>query len=218
MLLVDDHPMTVDGYVSILSKLESNSFLIDVITAFSCQDAYIKIINAYKNQKYFAIACLDISLPIYEEKNIYSGIDLALLIRKHFPDCKIILLSMHSEVVLVQNAFQKINPEGFVSKNDLTADLFIEVFQSILAGNTFYSTTIKRVQSEIISKELNFDATDCQILDLISRRIKTKNMTNYIDISLSCIEKRKANIKSRLLKDKGNDREIIIQAKKAGLI
>ncbi|MBF4470614.1 hypothetical protein [Flavobacterium sp. HJJ] len=102
LLLVDDHPMTVDGYVSILSKLESNDFLIDATTAFSCKDAYIKIINAYKIQKQFAIACLDISLPIYEEKSIYSGIDLALLVRKYFPYCKIILISMHSETLQVQ--------------------------------------------------------------------------------------------------------------------
>lgn len=218
LLLVDDHPITIDGYISILYKLEKPSFLLDYTTAFSCQDAYIKIMSAYKNKKQFTVACLDISLPGYEVKSLYSGIDLAILIRNYFPDCKIILLTMHSETIPVQNAFQKINPEGFVLKNDLTANLFSTVFQSILAGNTFYSITIERVRNQIVLKELSFDDIDCQILDLISKGIKTKNMTTHLDVSLSCIEKRKAIIKNKLLKNKGNDKQVIIEAKNKGLI
>jgi hypothetical protein len=43
-------------------------------------------------------------------------------------------------------------------------------------------------------------------------------MPNHLSLSLSAIEKRKATIKNKLLKDKGSDKEIIEQAKKMKLI
>ncbi|MBG6063670.1 hypothetical protein IWX83_003486, partial [Flavobacterium sp. CG_9.1] len=65
---------------------------------------------------------------------------------------------------------------------------------------------------------LNLDAIDCQILTLLDKKITTKDMPNHIDLSLSAIEKRKTNIKNRLLKDKGNDAAIVLHAKKIRLL
>ena len=53
---------------------------------------------------------------------------------------------------------------------------------------------------------------------LISQGIKTVNLPNYIPLSMSAIEKRKANIKGQLLMGKGNDSDLISIAKKLGLI
>lgn len=43
-------------------------------------------------------------------------------------------------------------------------------------------------------------------------------MPNYMDLSLSAIEKRKTNIKNRLIKEKGSDEAIVTNAKKLGII
>ncbi len=43
-------------------------------------------------------------------------------------------------------------------------------------------------------------------------------MPHQLDLSLSAIEKRKASIKNKILKDKGSDKEIIEEAEKLGLI
>ena len=43
-------------------------------------------------------------------------------------------------------------------------------------------------------------------------------MPEHIDLSLSAVEKRKAAIKNKLLKDKGTDIEITEEAEKLGLI
>jgi hypothetical protein len=40
---------------------------------------------------------LDISMPPYEDKGIYSGEDLAKLLLEYMPNCKIILLTMFTE-------------------------------------------------------------------------------------------------------------------------
>lgn len=65
LLLVDDHPITIDGYVNILSNHDA---AIDFTTANSCQEAYLKITERYVSQKAFDAAFLDISLPPYPTK------------------------------------------------------------------------------------------------------------------------------------------------------
>lgn len=218
LLLVDDHPITVDGYVNILSTNKDHDTLIDFTTAYSCEEAYIKITKRFLSQKTFDLAFLDISLPPYEIKNIQNGVDLGALIRQYFPKCKIILLTMHSEPLLIHNAIKKINPEGFILKNDINAQSLLSAYLSIMQGQKFYSATISKVLIQTIIKKLNIDAIDCQILELISKKTKTKDMPKQLNLSLSAIEKRKASIKTKILKDKGSDKEIIEQAKKMKLI
>lgn len=216
VLLVDDHPITIDGYMNILTN--HNDTFIDYTTAFSCEEAYVQITKNFLSQKTIDLAFLDISLPPYEVKNIQNGTDLGALIRKYFPECKIILLTMHSEPMLIHNAINKINPEGFIVKNDINAHSLLTAYLSIMQGQKFYSATISKVLIQTIIKKLNIDAIDCQILELISKKIKTKDMPKHLNLSLSAIEKRKASIKTKILKDKGSDKELIEEAEKIGLI
>ena len=125
---------------------------------------------------------------------------------------------MHSEPAIVTNAIHEVNPEGFILKNDIDATSFVTAYQSITLGATFYSNTISKVQNNNTIKKLNFDAIDLQILVLIDKKFKTKDMPEHLNLSLSAIEKRKATIKNKLLKDKGSDKELIKQAIKIGLI
>ena len=125
---------------------------------------------------------------------------------------------MHSEPAIVTTAIHEVNPEGFILKNNIDATSFVNAYQSIMLGATFYNNTISKVQNNAIINKLNFDAIDLQILLLLDKKIKTKDMPNHINLSLSAIEKRKTNIKNQLLKDKGNDTAIVDTAKKLNLI
>ena len=218
ILLVDDHPITIDGYVNILHNQKHYHTPIDFTKAYSCEEAYLKITKRFLSQKTIDVDFLDISLPSFESKNIQNGVDLGALIRQYFPKCKIILLTMHSERVLIHNAIKKINPEGFILKNDINAHALVTAYLSIMQGKQFYSATISKVHNENTIKKLNFDALDCQILELISKKIKTKDLPKHLPLSLSAIEKRKAAIKTKILKDKGSDKELIEQAEKMKLI
>ncbi|MBG6060681.1 DNA-binding NarL/FixJ family response regulator [Flavobacterium sp. CG_9.1] len=218
LFFVDDHPIIIDGYSNILSTTKTNDTTISITAAYSCEQAYFKIIESHQAQKYFDLAFVDISLPTYPAQNLYTGIDVAKLIRYYFPACNIVVLTMHSEPAIITAALQEINPEGFILKNAINAASLVAAYQAIMMGATFYSSTITKVQKENAIKRLNLDAIDCQILTLLDKKIKMKDMPNHIDLSLSAIEKRKTNIKNRLLKDKGNDAAIVTAAKKLGLL
>lgn len=217
ILIVDDHPINVDGYQALLSNIESNKKA-EYLLAFDCKQAYNTIIKYHLEEKTIDFAFIDISLPAYEEKKMFSGSDIALLIRKVLPDCKIVIISMHKEPNWVNQIFKSINPEGFISKNDINYKLFPEVFQSIACDETYFSQSIKQAQKVIIQNNINWDNHDSNILQLIEKGIKTINLPEFIPLSLSTIEKRKANIKKQLIMDSGSDKELLDAARNLGFL
>ena len=217
ILIVDDHPLNVDSYMAILSGIESNCRA-NYLLAYDCKEAYNILLKINRNSETIDFAFVDISLPPFEEKNILSGSDLALEIRTLFPPCKIIIISMHKEPLWVNQIYNKINPEGFIAKNDINYKLFSEMFQRIDKSEIYFSPSIIHAQKVLIKNNINWDNHDTKILQLIEKGIKTINLPKFIPLSLSAIEKRKANIKKQLIMDCGSDKELIDIAKKLGIL
>ncbi|MFN3754225.1 response regulator [Flavobacterium sp.] len=217
ILIVDDHPINVDSYKTLLSNIDSNSNA-DFQLAFDCKEAY-HIINGMKNnQLLIDFAFIDINLPPYEDKKIFSGSDLALIIKDFFPKCKIIIISMHKEPLWVNQIYKSINPHGFIAKSDINYKSFPLIFESIEKSETYYSSSIKESQRVMIQKNINWDDNDSKILQFLSEGIKTIQLPDFVPLSLSSIEKRKANIKKQLMLNSGSDKEMIDIAKKLGLL
>ncbi|WP_281638033.1 response regulator [Flavobacterium marginilacus] len=218
ILLVDDLPIIVDGYINLISETDFQKRKPNFIKSYNCEDAYNKIFLNLERDVNINLALLDINLPPYKDFNINSGIDLALLIREKFTDCKIIIITMYSEPITVDSIIKKIKPEGFLSKNDITSESFRFILKKIIDGSIYQSKGIMESQKEIFKKNINWDIYDNEILILISQGVKTVNLPNYIPLSMSAIEKRKANIKDQLLERKGSDKDLISKAKKNGLL
>lgn len=218
ILIVDDHPMTVDSYVNLLSEEDFNTFDAFFIKNYNCETAYKKIMLLENQNAAIDFAILDVNLPPYPEQNITSGIDLAALIRKTHPTCKILLLTMHTEVFIVNRVIKEIQPEGFISKSEVNFESFPNISKKILAGEIFYSPEIIKSQKNLSQKKIDWGEYDRQILILLSQGVKMIDIPNHIPLSLSSIEKRKAYIKSHLLPEKGGDIELINKARQLGVL
>ncbi len=217
ILIVDDHPINVDSYQTLLSNIESNKNT-EYLLAFDCEQAYNTINRRLLSDKTINFAFIDISLPAYEEKKLFSGSDVAMLIRKKFPLCKIIIISMHKEPLWVNQIYKSVKPEGFIAKSDINYKCFPEIFQSIEKNEVYMSQSIKMSQKIMIQKNINWDDYDSKILQFIAQGVKTINLPNYIPLSLSTIEKRKANIKKQLVLNTSSDKELIDIVKNLGFI
>lgn len=136
LLMVDDHPFILQAYQNTLEKFKPETYDVETTKADSGATGYYAITNSPKP---FDVALLDISIPDYPEQNIESGIDLAKLLRRHMPDCKIVLLTMHTEKLKFKDFSQNIRPDGLVVKNDLTFEELLLAFEKILAGEKYYS-------------------------------------------------------------------------------
>ena len=217
ILVVDDHPFTSDAYINLITKAEENHSY-TFLKAISCEMAYKAIETSIKANKKIDMALLDINIPAFEKEKLFSGSDVALIVREKFPMCKIIMLTMHSEHLILNKVLKTINPEGFISKNDIDFTTFPDIFFKIKNNENYFSPTITQSLHELMHNTVNWDAYDTQIILLLEKGIQTKNIPEYIDLALSTIEKRKASIKRQLGNQKITDEELITICKKLNLI
>jgi len=216
ILIVDDHPFIIQGYKNAITRYNPNEFEFFIKQANDCKSAYDLITNPQTAK--FDIAFLDISMPSYEEKGLFSGEDLAKLLMEFMPNCKIILLTMYTELLKIKNIIDTINPSGLVIKNDLTFDELLFGFDKVLKNEIYYSQSIQKMIDLAQSETIEIDLFDKQILFHISKGTKTKDITQYIPISLEAIEKRKLNLKKLLNVKDESDIELVREAKNKGLL
>lgn len=214
VLAVDDHVVVLEGYHYMFQNLEYKHDELRFTKARDCETAYNAIMANKRTP--FNVALLDYSIPQYEDQQLYSGEDLAVLIRKTMPQCKIILMTMHKEIDIIGSIIEKINPEGFINKSDCSTDELSHAFAQVIKGHTFYSQAIsnylKRKAKGVVLEDI-----DVRIILLLAKGIKNKNLSNYIPLSDSAIEKRKYKIK-RILDVEGNDEDLIQEARSQGFI
>lgn len=216
ILIVDDHPFIIQGYKNAITRYKPKEYEFFINQANDCKSAYEIITNPEITA--FDIAFLDISMPTYEEKGIFSGEDLAKLLNEYMPNCKIILLTMYTELLKIKNIIDTINPNGLVIKNDLTFDELLFGFDKVINDEIYYSQSIQKMMEQALHEVVEIDLFDKQILFHISKGTKTKDIPQYIPISLEAIEKRKLNLKKLLKIEDETDIELVREAKKRGLL
>ena len=215
ILIVDDHPFIIEAYKNAINKYSLQGFEFNITQANSCKTGYENIVG---QSKPFDIAFFDISMPEFAEKGIYSGEDLALLMKTEMPECKIILLTMHTELLKINNIIKNVNPKGLIIKNDLTFDELLFAFDKIINNQSYYSQTVIKLVGQAQYNNIELDVFDKQILFHLSKGVKTKDLPQYIPLSLSAIEKRKLNIREILEVKGGSDIDLINEAKTKGVI
>jgi DNA-binding NarL/FixJ family response regulator len=215
ILIVDDHPFIIQGYKNAITRYSPNKFEFSISEAKDCESAYNVVTDS--DAVPFDIAFLDISMPSYEEKGIYSGEDLAKLILEKMPNCKIILLTMFTEFLKIKTILKNINPHGLVIKNDLTFDELLFAFDKVIKNEQYYSESVlKMLDSE--DQTVEIDLFDKQILFHLSKGTKTKDIPQYIPISFNAIEVRKLNLKVLLKVTEGSDIDLVREARNIGLL
>lgn len=216
IIIVDDHPFIIEGYKNAINSYPAADYDFAITQANNCRNAY-GIITDPESPK-FDIAFFDISMPAYEEKNIFSGEDLARLIKEVMPDCRVVLLTMHTELIKINTILKTINPNGLIIKNDLTFDELLVAFDKILKNENYYSQTVVKFVSQSQYDSFDIDPFDKQILYHLSKGTKTKDIPSFVPLSLSAVEKRKLNLKEMLDIRGGSDIELITEAKNKGLL
>lgn len=215
ILIVDDHPFIIQGYKNAITRYNPNEYEFVISEAKDCKSAFELITNL--DNLVFDIAFLDISMPSYEDKELYSGEDLAKLVLQYMPDCKIVMLTMFTEFLKLKTLINNVNPKGLVIKNDLTFDELLIAFDKVIKGELYYSKSIMEMLS-LHDNSIEIDLFDKQILFHLSKGTKMKDIPQFVPISLNAIESRKANLKELLGVATGEDSDLVKAAKNKGLI
>ena len=217
ILMVDDHPMIIEGYQNTLMATKKEDQTLVIETAHNCDTANIMMERA-SNDKPYDVCFFDISLPPSEDGKITSGEDLAKKAQNLMPNAKIIILTMFNESYRIHSIVKEINPDGFLIKSDLTSSELAEAFQHILFDPPYYSSTVSKFLNKSVINDIYVDEINRKILHLLSQGIKTRSLVDHISLSMSAIEKRKKQLKELFLVEDGKDETLINEARTKGFI
>jgi len=150
LILADDHDIMLDGLSEIIST-ENNLKIVDY--AKNGKDLIISI------KKHKPDLCIvDIDMPIL------NGLQASEIIKKQFPEIKIIILSMHQELSILKK-IKSISVEGYLTKTCDKEDL-IYAINKILKGKTYYTQDLTQKQETTFPHKYS----DISKLNLLSKR------------------------------------------------
>jgi DNA-binding NarL/FixJ family response regulator len=182
ILLADDHIMTIEGYKSIL-----NAWDYSYINILNCEQFYY-FINSMNVS--IDIAVIDYNMPEYKEGKLESGADCSLLIKKKFPNCKIIFITSHEEALVLNEIYKNVRQDALLVKSDFSIEIFKDLIQSRNYDLPYLSTLAKKAVQMVIARDTLLDSKNREILIYLANGFKIKQLEGLILLSNSAIQKR----------------------------
>lgn len=195
ILVVDDHPLTMEGYILSLSQ---GTGLPDGVIFLRAKngDAVLEQIETIRlNGMSIALALIDYSIPADAHSKIKNGGDVVQYLRAIWPQCRTLIITAHTESLIIYDIFKNIRPDGLAIKNDVTPTSLGQMVQRVLAGDRVQSPTVNECQEAIIKKELLFDDTNRLILMYLSKGYKINELERHIPLADITIRKRIAKMR-----------------------
>ncbi len=184
ILIADDHPLLLKGLEDFLKEKKYN-----LIAA--CPDglsAYNTIVKEKPD-----IAILDIEMP-----NM-TGIDVAKQCKRHQIDTKIVLITLHKEKKIFEDAV-KYNIHGYLLKEFALTEIE-DCIASVCQGKPYFSEKIYRRFSHTTNDSVNIEnltPSEIKILKLIADEKTSSQVADFLSISVRTVEKHRANIIRKL--------------------
>ena len=181
LLLVDDHRIVLDG----LRSLFDQDPQFEILGAVNSAEEALMFLQ--KNRP--DIVLMDYSMPGL------NGLQLAALIKEKHPGVKRVMLSMHDEVVLV-NQMLKEGVDGYLLKSIQQAELKMAL-QQIMDGYPYVSPEITRMMLSNLNSEQPAELLserERQVLNLIAKEYSNKQIADQLFISERTVETHRKNI------------------------
>lgn len=185
VLLVDNHPLVLDGLKAILDTYDH----IKVVGAAPSARIALEIARSTQPD----VVLMDINMP---ELN---GLDAIELFKEQTPSTKLLMLSMHDSREYISTSVMY-GASGYILK-DVSTDEIIEAIDTVAAGGTFFSTGVSDVLLERTSKSQKGKALSTReqaILLLIAGGKSNKDVAATLEISTRTVETHRKNIKKKL--------------------
>lgn len=212
ILVVDDHPLFREGVVSLLSKKKGYEVVGEALRA----EEGIQKARELKPD----LVIMDISLPDM------NGIDATSRIRTSLPETKVVILSMHSKIEFITDAF-KAGASGYVTK-DSASEKLIRCLEIVSEGEYYMDFAVSQnVIKNLLSTEYekgvhkapaydSLTSREQEVLKLYARGLSTKEIGQRLFISRKTVENHRASIFSKL--NIHSTMELVRYAARHGLI
>lgn len=181
VILIDDHPILLNGLVSILKS----SGQVEVTgSGGSASEAFALLEKALPD-----ILICDYNLP--DE----TGLALVQKVKRIYPELKIIILSMHSEPYLVREILKE-GIQGYVLKKETKEELLAAI-ETVYSGRMYFSNEINAILMKSLhdpGEERLLTERELEVLRLIAEECSNKQISEKLFISERTVETHRKNI------------------------
>lgn len=202
VLIVDDHPMILEGLKTLLSEET------DMTVTHLCTNA-IDAMAAVKEEMP-DVALLDINLPDI------NGIELCGKIKGEFPSIKTIGLTTFSERSYV-NSMLEAGASGYLIKSS-TKEEITNAIKQVYKGGMVLNVPFDLIQSEVFKKDKAplLTPREKEVLSLIAEGHTNPQIASKIFVSVLTVNSHRKNLLSKF--EVSNTAALITAAAKMGLI
>jgi DNA-binding NarL/FixJ family response regulator len=179
ILIVDDHPLVLEGLKSLLSDSEG------ITVAGTASNAIDAI--AFLKSNPVDIAFLDINLPDI------SGIELCKKVKEQFPDVKTLALSTFSERAYVSRMIQN-GASGYLIKSSSKEEI-LEAISQVQAGGYFMNVNFEQNASSPAPKTVPFlTRREKEVLLLIAEGLTNPQIADQLFVSVTTVNSHRQNL------------------------
>jgi DNA-binding NarL/FixJ family response regulator len=188
VLLADDHVMLMDGLVHFVRRE------FDIIGVARDGRAMVEMAKQYHPD----VIVTDISMPHL------NGLDAARILKKEANSAKLLFLSMHADLSLVEEAFRA-GASGYVLKL-CGADEFMKAIQCVAKGSTYITpllagdliSTLLTTGPTETSRDATLTLRQREVLQLLAEGKTMKEVAALLGISTRTAESHKYEIMRQL--------------------
>jgi DNA-binding NarL/FixJ family response regulator len=198
IIIADDHPILLKGLNDFLADLGY-----DILGTANDGLSALNLIIDFSPD----LAILDMEMPKM------TGLEIAKRCRLDQLKTKIILLTLHKELYLYQQA-KDLNLSGYILKDFALNDLSTAI-SKIMEGGQFFSENIfEELKKDLIDQsESSLTPSEIKILRLIAQGLATKQIAAMLFISERTVEKHRSNMIAKLNLEKKHN-SLLIWAQK----
>jgi two-component system, NarL family, nitrate/nitrite response regulator NarL len=180
VLVVDDHPMVLEGMKSMLIQIAFVDLLGTVSNAFEVVELFKKTIPD--------ILITDINMPEI------SGIELTTKIRTEFPQVKVIAMSTFKERSYISQMIQ-IGASGYLVKTASKEEIE-EAILSVYEGKLYMSLDINLSDEDkkTIGKIPVISSREKEVLELIADGLTNPQIAERLFLSLHTVDSHRKNL------------------------
>jgi DNA-binding NarL/FixJ family response regulator len=179
--IADDHMLMAEG----LAKLVENDF--DVVAKVDSGRELLRLVALRAPD----LALIDVSMPEL------TGVETTRELLEIAPDCKVILISMHSQAEMVREAFRA-GASGYVLKRSAASELLTAMWE-VIKGNAYVSSSIaKDALASLLAPAPTLTARQREILRLVAEGCSAKEIAAHLGIAVKTAQFHKTSIKTRL--------------------
>lgn len=204
IILTDDHKMFVDGISFLLGKKGWN-----VTGMASNGEDLFRII---KTGAVPDVVVLDIEMPGMD------GVESARKLKKHYPEVKVLVLSMHDENEFIRQMLET-GIDGYILKDEGREEL-IKALDTIQSNQKYFgqkiTENIVKVYSGSQSESVKLTRREIEIIRLIADQKTTTQIAKMLFLSKHTVETHRKNILLKL--NVKNTAGLIKYAMKNGII